>query len=143
MGNSKEFNKIRNERLQHIGKCELCGDTYGLELHHIIPRCCGGTDDEDNLVLVCGKCHARLTPRRILSKIGIDNCHLQDYFTSSLPVLFWGAIGDTLESGNIPNAADAIDIVCGILNEQAKKIKSSTISEVAKQTKQIAKEIYN
>lgn len=51
--------------------CELCGSVKGLEVHHIIPIVCGGDDSVDNLICVCRKCHALLTPRSVLTKIGI------------------------------------------------------------------------
>ena len=47
--------------------CELCGSQRGLELHHIIPKSLGGTDELENLILICRKCHSLLTPRSILS----------------------------------------------------------------------------
>lgn len=41
-------------------KCNYCEETEGLEHHHIIPRSLGGTDDQCNLLLVCGKHHGIL-----------------------------------------------------------------------------------
>jgi 5-methylcytosine-specific restriction endonuclease McrA len=38
--------------------CRHCGSTQRLSVHHIIRPCNGGTDHPDNLVLLCGKCHA-------------------------------------------------------------------------------------
>lgn len=52
--------------------CELCGSKLNLEVHHKIPKVCGGTDDEDNLILVCGLCHYKLTPKKTLQRIGIE-----------------------------------------------------------------------
>ena len=38
--------------------CQCCGKKHvRLEVHHIIFRCMGGTDDERNLVTLCEKCH--------------------------------------------------------------------------------------
>jgi hypothetical protein len=39
------------------GKCELCGSEYMLTPHHVIKRADGGLDHEDNLALLCRKCH--------------------------------------------------------------------------------------
>lgn len=39
------------------GKCELCGSEYMLTPHHLIKRVDGGLDHEDNLALLCRKCH--------------------------------------------------------------------------------------
>lgn len=41
-------------------KCNFCDSTAGLELHHIIPRSIGGTDDPNNLITVCNDHHAIL-----------------------------------------------------------------------------------
>ncbi len=45
--------KIRN------GVCERCGyDNYTiLQIHHIVERHKGGTDDLSNLELLCSNCH--------------------------------------------------------------------------------------
>ena len=38
--------------------CQCCGKKHvRLEVHHIIFRCMGGTDDEHNLITLCEKCH--------------------------------------------------------------------------------------
>jgi hypothetical protein len=39
------------------GTCELCGSEYMLTPHHIVKRVEGGLDHEDNLALLCRKCH--------------------------------------------------------------------------------------
>lgn len=43
-------------------KCQLCGyDRHNiLNIHHIIERCNGGTDDESNLLLICPNCHTEV-----------------------------------------------------------------------------------
>lgn len=70
MGNRKH-SKVMDKVVEEAGRCELCGSRRGLEAHHIIPVVCGGDDSEDNLICVCQCCHARLTPRRILTRLGI------------------------------------------------------------------------
>jgi hypothetical protein len=42
------------------GKCELCGTEYTLSVHHVQSRAEGGLDHEDNLALLCKKCHDRI-----------------------------------------------------------------------------------
>ena len=38
--------------------CQCCGKKHvRLEVHHIIFRCMGGSDDERNLITLCEKCH--------------------------------------------------------------------------------------
>lgn len=69
---SPEFNRILKERKEEIGKCELCGSRRGLELHHCIPLSLGGEDTDENLILLCYGCHAKLTPRSLLTRIGMN-----------------------------------------------------------------------
>ncbi len=41
------------------GKCEMCGyENYNiLQIHHIIPKADGGTDESRNLMILCPNCH--------------------------------------------------------------------------------------
>lgn len=39
------------------GACALCGSYYGLECAHYIGRSQGGLGREENLVMLCGRCH--------------------------------------------------------------------------------------
>lgn len=44
--------------------CQCCGKKHiRLEVHHIIFRCMGGTDDERNLITLCEKCHKMVHDR--------------------------------------------------------------------------------
>lgn len=48
-------NKIKLER---GNKCEKCGwKKSNCDVHHIIPKKDGGTNDEDNLIVLCPNCH--------------------------------------------------------------------------------------
>ena len=43
-------------------KCELCGyseEPMILNPHHKIPRCMGGSNKSDNLIILCPNCHAK------------------------------------------------------------------------------------
>lgn len=58
---------------ENRSKCELCGDCIGpFEVHHIIPYSLCKSDDIDNLIFICKRCHDRLTPRSLLSRKGKD-----------------------------------------------------------------------
>lgn len=47
--------------------CQICGKTHTrLEVHHIIFRRHGGTDDENNLIALCEECHAAIHDRKIV-----------------------------------------------------------------------------
>lgn len=41
------------------GKCEDCGTTQNLEIHHIVSWRRGGTHDLSNLKLLCHDCHRK------------------------------------------------------------------------------------
>jgi len=38
-------------------QCELCGNTQGLQKHHIVKRSQGGGDNQANIILLCWHCH--------------------------------------------------------------------------------------
>ena len=40
-------------------RCQECNYYKHLEVHHIIPKSKGGTDEPDNLVTLCQRCHAK------------------------------------------------------------------------------------
>ncbi|MFC1754364.1 HNH endonuclease [Thermoproteota archaeon] len=40
-------------------KCEQCGSTVDLSVHHKKPLSHGGTNDEDNLEVLCLNCHKK------------------------------------------------------------------------------------
>lgn len=37
--------------------CALCDNRQYLQIHHVIPRSHGGSDDPMNLICLCSKCH--------------------------------------------------------------------------------------
>lgn len=39
------------------GKCELCGTSFRLTYHHIIPRADGGLNATENYIVLCQSCH--------------------------------------------------------------------------------------
>jgi hypothetical protein len=43
--------------------CAACGVTEDLQ-HHLVTGPDGGSDDERNLITLCGPCHAKLRARR-------------------------------------------------------------------------------
>lgn len=43
------------------GPCLICGDTWRVELHHLVPRAQGGDDIKANLVPLCAEHHRRVT----------------------------------------------------------------------------------
>ncbi len=56
--------KVRRSVIKRDGRCRWpgCEVRDGLEVHHIRPRSCGGTDEFTNLVAVCAPHHRLLVP---------------------------------------------------------------------------------
>lgn len=51
--------KLRTLIMERDGaKCRWCGETDGLALDHILPVVAGGTDDPENLQVLCGSCNS-------------------------------------------------------------------------------------
>jgi hypothetical protein len=67
--------KIRRAVLLRDGKCRVpgCGRRKGLEVHHLVPRTRGGTDDISNLAAVCPAHHRLLIPHGVLALVGNPN----------------------------------------------------------------------
>ena len=60
MNRGTEFERNRKIMIKNNpdAKCEECGATINLELHHIVPVACGGSNEQSNLKVLCHKCHA-------------------------------------------------------------------------------------
>ena len=61
MNRGTEFERNRRIMIKNNpeAKCEECGATIDLELHHIVPVACGGSNEQSNLKVLCHKCHAK------------------------------------------------------------------------------------
>ena len=56
----KEQFKLRRDILKRDGfKCRECGFPKHLEVHHIIPKSEGGSDEPENLITLCIRCHQK------------------------------------------------------------------------------------
>jgi hypothetical protein len=47
----------KNFHCERIGVCSKCGEISAIEIHHKIPLAIGGTNNNDNLICLCEKCH--------------------------------------------------------------------------------------
>ena len=105
--------------LKETNKCELCGSKRGLEVHHIIPVTCGGPENDiDNMIVLCIGCHARLTPRKILQKIGIENCLHEDSICRINKNFY-----ELIEKENCIGASEVVDIFNRCMWEEVRRIK--------------------
>ena len=56
---SADYQVLRRQVLERDGwRCQFCGTSYGLEVHHIKSRGSLGGDTLQNLITLCAKCHA-------------------------------------------------------------------------------------
>jgi 5-methylcytosine-specific restriction endonuclease McrA len=101
---NKRRSDIQKRIVKEVGRCELCGSKRGLEAHHIVPVVCGGEDVDENLICVCSACHARLTPRAYLCKIGKEKKRYNHPFKQAL----YAKIEENLNNGNC-DVFDAIE----------------------------------
>lgn len=60
-----EWDKLSKRLLSENQVCELCGDRSEL-VHHIVDRRKGGSDQLDNLMILCHKCHNQIHAREKL-----------------------------------------------------------------------------
>ena len=57
---------------EDVHRCERCGKfrhVRSLEIHHILFRSHGGTDDIDNLAAVCRECHMKIHDKGVKFKL--------------------------------------------------------------------------
>lgn len=98
-------------------KCELCGSTRNIEVHHVIPRCCQidgvDIDDNDNLLVVCSSCHSKLTPKRMLVKYGLERVKKQGKLLHKFYEIVQEQIG---ENGGI-SSVEIMDIVDSVFGD--------------------------
>lgn len=38
-------------------RCRACGSSHGLDVHHVVMRSLGGSDEASNLIALCRGCH--------------------------------------------------------------------------------------
>ena len=59
MLSAKIPNSIRKQVYARDGyRCALCDSTQGIQIHHVIPRGCGGNSTPYNLITLCSYCHS-------------------------------------------------------------------------------------
>ncbi len=57
----ERYRELRMKILERDGwKCQHCGRRDELEIHHLVRRSQQGADCEENLIVVCSRCHHSL-----------------------------------------------------------------------------------
>lgn len=46
--------------IEYGNECSLCRATKNLEIHHIVPISKGGTNETENLAILCDKCNSKI-----------------------------------------------------------------------------------
>jgi hypothetical protein len=64
-------NRENIEKIREIGYCQICGSRKALEVHHIKTRGAGGSDEPENLVLLCHY-HHRLVQDHLLDLDSVE-----------------------------------------------------------------------
>lgn len=59
--NEKRKGHFKYLRSHEKVACGKCGCSYRIEWHHMVPVDMGGTEDEENMVCLCKKCHSAVT----------------------------------------------------------------------------------
>ena len=55
----KRYKSHENIRKAKKDYCEVCGDPYMLEIHHLQSKGSGGQDYLENLICLCRTCHTK------------------------------------------------------------------------------------
>ena len=86
---------FRSNRIQVLERdgfaCKMCHIMNDLQVHHIIPLRLGGSDELDNLITYCSKCHgaaeSKLRPKMSgeLMKLLCPKCNKIYYVASVRP----------------------------------------------------------
>lgn len=65
----RDVRPVMKKRIIYIfgGECAICGNPENLEIHHIIPRAEGGTNDIANLLPLCHECHCAIHKTKEIS----------------------------------------------------------------------------
>ena len=135
--------------------CQCCGKKYvRLEVHHIIFRCMGGTDDERNLITLCEKCHKAVHDRILILTIKPKKLRLKyaiqmSIIRSQLLKIYPDAIETfgfvTKENRNNLNLPKSHYIDACVISSGGKKFKQLNWlfkkRRVAKQNRQLCKGI--
>ena len=117
--NKRQKTPLMRQLLSETKKCELCGCRRGLEVHHIIPVAFGGPENDiDNLIVVCTTCHSRLTPKKCLTKRGIEKV-LPYVVVCRIYENFYRVLGERLDEWDVSvGPLDVCDVFDEIINHE-------------------------
>lgn len=70
---------------EYDNRCAVCGNVDYLEFHHIVSKQCGGSDQYDNIILLCACCHAKIHKRTYNPETYKLNTSID--YESAIPIL--------------------------------------------------------
>lgn len=111
---SKEFQQNKRKILKEQKYCEKCGRAIGLEVHHKTPLIQGGTDDLENLQVLCDICHGDIHKysKSELTKIGIEKSRHKKTEPLISRLEFYIKLQAFLDTEDTPpNVKDILDII--------------------------------
>ena len=101
---------VHKKFIESAGRCEMCGSRRNLQLHHIIPMVCENgsmdLDVEDNWICVCSSCHAKLTPKNLLTKYGLR----KKFPTTNPKYKFYKELNELAEAGEKLCVCDVLNV---------------------------------
>lgn len=121
MAKRKTDNAAIGKYMMQHDRCELCGSTKGLECHHIIPMVASNygvnLDVDDNYICVCLKCHSLLTPRKLLSKYGIEKHRFAGDIAKYIAYEFYAELGKQIDREPLSDFSDVCDVFDTVMNK--------------------------
>ena len=125
---SSKFYSNREKLLKQHKCCEKCGRTIGLEVHHKIPVIEGGSDELDNLQVLCDICHDDIHKynRSDLIKEGLEKSRHSHKVVELLisKYAFYMKLQNLLDEGETPDVIDILDIIDSLPTTYGKELKN-------------------
>lgn len=124
---SSKFNSNRRILLKQHKCCEKCGRTISLEVHHKIPVIEGGSDELDNLQVLCDICHGEVHKdnKSELTKKGIEKARHKKVEPLISKYAFYMQLQNLLDEGETPDVIDILDIIDSLPITCGKELKEN------------------
>lgn len=113
MKDRKKYLHNRDILLNEHKGCQKCGRTIGLEVHHIKPQSEGGSDEIENLQVLCGVCHNDIHKynKGELTKKGLERAKHKKCEALISKYDFYMELQSLLDNEDKPDVSDILDII--------------------------------
>lgn len=120
--------ETRTSLLETRSKCEKCGSTKNLVVHHLMPQQNGGSDEKENAVVLCRSCHAK-----VHFAMGTNDCTTRHPKIKKYPAQINIAISDSLKA-----TLDDLSESCGeSISEIARRGLEREIAKLVAKQRQV------